>query len=657
MEPETIEPKHNRWTVFGVCVFLAGAVWLAFGQTVHYGFVNFDDSVYVYENPLVSGGLTAKGIAASFTRCYASNWHPLTTLSHMLDCQLYGLDAGKHHRVSLVFHAATAILLFLNLRKMTGTLWPSAFVAIIFAIHPLRVESVAWVAERKDVLSGLFFMLTLGAYLSYVRRPKSVPRYLLVLIWFVLGLMSKPMLVTTPFVLLLLDYWPLCRVGEFTPGARPSWRPLLIEKIPLFVLSIASAVTTLLVQHNAIRSTEAFPLSSRISNAVISSVAYLKQLVWPVDLAPFYPYPKTPASLELLAPAVLVLLVVSTVAFVWRRQRPYFPVGWLWYLGMLVPVIGIVQAGSQARADRYTYLPQIGLLILATWSVLDLTRSWPQRRWILGGVAAAIVAMLMAVTRTQTGYWRDSETLWNHTLLCTTNNALAENNLGNEFLRQGQLNEAILHCRRALSIDPDYPGALNCLGFALYQTGQLDAAMSQFQSALKLEPDFAAAHNNFGMALLSAGRVDEAIAQFKAALATDPDVAETQNNLGACLAQKGQEESAIAHYRRAVEIKPDYAGACNNLAWILATSANGSLRNGALAVELAERAVRLSNAGNALILRTLAAAYAEAGRFSDAIATAQRAITVAAAQGNAALVNALQNEIGRYQAGQPFRSP
>ncbi len=657
MESETIEPEHNRWTVFAVCVFLAAAVWLAFGQAVHYRFINFDDGTYVYENPLVSGGLTAKGIAASFTSCHASNWHPLTILSHMLDCELYGLDAGKHHHTSLLLHAATAILLFLNLRKMTAALWPSAFVAAVFALHPLRVESVAWVAERKDVLSGFFFMLTLGAWLGYVRHPKSIPRYLLALLLFALGLMSKPMLVTMPFVLLLLDYWPLRRVGGSAPGSGPAWRPLLLEKIPLFLLSAASAITTLRVQHNAIRSTEAIPFSSRISNAVISYVIYLKQLVWPVNLAPFYPYPITPPSLTSIVLAVLILIAISAAAFFWRRQRPWFPVGWLWYLGMLVPVIGLVQAGSQARADRYTYLPQIGLALLATWFVLDLSKSWPQRRWILGAVAVGIVATLMAVTRTQTGYWRDSETLWNHTLLCTTNNALAENNLGNELLRKGQLNDAIVHCRRALSIDPDYPDALNCLGFALYQTGQLDAATSQYQAALKLQPDFAAARNNFGMALLLAGRVDEAIDQFQAALATNPDMAETQNNLGACLVRKGQEESAIAHYRRAIELKPDYAGACNNLAWILATSSNGSLRNGARAVELAQRAVRLSNSENPLILRTLAAAYAEAGRFPDAIATAQQALPVAASQNNAALVNALQNEIDQYQARQPFRSP
>jgi hypothetical protein len=380
-----IEPVNYR-AVFGVCIFLLGAIWVVFGQTLGHGFVNYDDEEYVYGNPQVIHGLNLKGVEWAFTHSVMGNWHPLTVMSHMLDCQFYGLHAGGHHLTNLLLHAATAILLFLVLRQMTGALWPSAFVAAVFAIHPLRVESVAWVAERKDVLSGLFFMLTLVAYVRYVRKPPSLGRYLMVMFLFALGLMCKPVFVTLPFVLLLLDYWPLNRVPTATDCRNhfPIPRRLILEKLPLFGLAAASCAATLFTQTFALPSFEQISLPLRVGNALISYVTYLGQMFWPSGLAVFYPFAARDVGVARVVLSLVVLAGISTGVFVLRR-RPYLLTGWLWYLIMLAPVIGIVQVGGQAQADRYTYLPQIGLYLLLTWAAADLCAGWRYRRVVLGG--------------------------------------------------------------------------------------------------------------------------------------------------------------------------------------------------------------------------------------------------------------------------------
>jgi len=576
--------KAGNWrTVSGVCAFLVGAVWLVFGQTLGHEFVNYDDANYVYENPHVIHGLNLKGIEWAFTHSVMANWHPLTVMSHMLDCQFYGLHAGGHHLTSLLLHAATAILLFLVLREMTGTLWQSAFVAAVFAIHPLRVESVAWVSERKDVLSGLFFMLTLGAYIRYVRQPPSWGRYLTVLFLFALGLMCKPMLVTVPFVLLLLDYWPLNRFG--VPGNRFAIsRKLITEKIPFIIFSIAICIVTVLVQ----QPDKEISLFLRAGNALVSCVAYCGQMFYPVGLALLYPFPIKGVPAGKVIPALLLLVAVTVVAFYGRQKRPYFLMGWLWYLGMLVPVIGLVQVGSQARADRYTYLPQIGLYVLLTWTAIELTASWRSRRWVLGGGAIAVLVVLIACARTQTAYWRDSESLWTRTLACTSDNNVAHDNLANVFGDQGRMPEAI----------------------------------AQLQASLAISPDDDEAHGNLGYIFLQQGRLDEAIVQFQ----------------------------------KALEIKPDYVAVQNNLAWVLATCPRASLRNGIEAVPLAERANQLTGGKNPVVLCTLAAAYAEAGRFMEAIETAQHALQMAEAQSNTTLAGALQSQLQLYRAGMPYHA-
>ena len=658
----------NCLAVFGVCVFLLAAVWLVFGQTLRHEFVNFDDGTYVYDNPQVVHGLNLKGMEWAFTHSVAGNWHPLTMMSHMLDCQFYGLHAGGHHLTNLLLHAATVILLFLVLWKMTGALWRSAFVAAVFAIHPLRVESVAWVSERKDVLSGVFFMLTLGAYARYVERAKaqsskSKVYYGLTLLFFGLGLMCKPMLVTVPFVLLLLDYWPLDRF-EASADRLSIARKLVVEKVPFIVFSIAMCLVTLLVQQPA----KGFSISLRISNALVSCVAYCGQMFYPVGLALLYPYPNHGLPIGNIVLASLLLVAVTAGAFWWRQKHPQILVGWLWYLGMLVPVIGLIQVGIQARADRYTYLPQIGLYILVTWTVVELTASWRNRRRVLGVGAVAVLAALITCARTQTTYWRDSESLWTHTLACTSGNSVAHSklghalhdqgrldeavaqlekaleinpgdaefhyNLGNAFLQQGHVEEAIARYQKALEINPDYAEAHNNLGDAFRQQGRMEEAIAHYQRALEIKPDYAEVHNNLGVVLAQRGRKEEAISHYQKALAIKPDYTEAHYNLGNAFLKQGQVAEAISHYQKALAIKPDYIEVQNNLALVLATCPQASLRNGIEAVRLAERANRLAGGENPFVLCTLAAADAEAGRFPEAIETAQRALQLAEAQSN-----------------------
>lgn len=652
--PGSSNPGAARANAIGVCVALALLVACVFGPTVNHPFVNFDDDVYVYDNALITRGFTSQGLSQAFTSVHASNWHPLTTISHLLDVQFYGPKAGGHHATNVVLHAAAAICLFLALRTLTGALWRSAFVAALFAVHPLRVESVAWIAERKDVLSGLCFALTLWAYARYVQQPKSAARYLLVVLGCALGLLSKPMLVTLPFVLLLLDFWPLRRIGGGVTATVAPTRPLL-EKLPLLLLAAAAAGATLLVQSKVVQAVESFPLGLRLNNALVATATYVAQFVWPANLAVFYPYPTAGIALWKTALALVLVGGLCVVAIRWRKDRPFLLVGWLWFLGMLVPVIGLVQVGVQAHADRYTYLPQIGLTLALVWGLAELATRRPRFRPTLmaGGVAAVIACGFAA--RAQVEHWRSSTALWERALAVTSRNAVAHSNLGNVLFRQGRRDESIAQFRQALEIEPAYPDAQNGLGFALLQQGQLNEAMEHFASALKTRPDAAAVHNNFGMALLQANRIPEAVEHFQQAVTLEPGLVEAHNNYGYALLRSGKPEAAIAQYQMALLLKPDYAGPANNLAWVLATSPRTEVRNGARAVEMAERANRLSEAPNVVMIRTLAAAYAEAGRFNDAITTAQRAMEIAAAQRNGSIAARLQKEIAQFQAGQPLR--
>lgn len=653
------------WVVFGICAFLVILVWIAFGQTIRHQFVNFDDDVYIYANGTVQGGLTAENIIWAFTHAHALNWHPLTTISHMLDCQIFGLNAGGHHFTNVLLHAVNAVLLFLVLRSLTslrseasarqaGGIWPGAFVAVVFAIHPLRVESVAWASERKDVLAGFFFMLTLLAYVRYARKAWSLARYLPVLFLFALGLMSKPMLVTLPFVLLLLDIWPL---GRLRPGAGDGFKKrLIVEKIPLLLFAVAAGLVTFLIQHKAMPAVAlapSFPL--RISNAAVSCAAYIGQLFYPANLAVLYPYPVLGISFWKIALSLLFLCAVSITVFFWRRRHPFLCVGWLWYLVMLLPVIGLIQVGSQARADRYTYLPEIGLCVALTWAILGWSATWKYRAEILGASAATIIVALLFAARAQTTHWRDGESLWKRTLACTGGNSIAQNNLAQYFYYNGRYDEAIIHAQESLRVQSNYEDAHLTLGMALFAKGRLDDAIFHLREALKIKPDFVPALNDLGMALFQIGRVDEAIAAFQDALKIEPSNPAVHNNLGTALLTKGQSEAAVAEYKKAVELSPDYTSACKNLAWVLATSGNAAIRDGPRAVQLAEHANQISGTNDVLIIFTLAAAYSEAGKFPEAVETTKAALQWAALQSNSYWVNRLQAALRLYEAGQPFR--
>jgi tetratricopeptide (TPR) repeat protein len=601
-------PSHPRWLLVAVCLFLAVLVWAVFGQTLHYGFINFDDDQQVYENPIILQGLNWHGIVQLFTHIDAttSDWWPVNELSHMLDWQFYGPNAGGHHLTNVLLHAATVILLFLTLLNLTGTLWRSAFVAAIFAIHPLRVESVAWVSERKDVLSGLFFMLTLWSYVQYVRQfqlrsSKAGIWYGLALGLFALGLMSKSMLVTLPFVLLLLDWWPLDRIQNEKLKIKNCWR-LLLEKIPFLLLTTAACAVTILAQrHTNIESVQGVGLFGLAVNGLVAYVVYLGHMVYPVGLVLVYSM-GTRSSLWMMAGALLVLILISVGAMAGRRKHPYLLVGWLWYLGMLVPVI-MMQAGICVFADRYTYLPQIGLYILITWGAVELYGNWRHRRAVLGSAAVATLAVLLALARVQTAHWKDSISLWTHTLACASGNPLAHYNLGIALASQGKVTEAMQHYERALQLKPDIADAHINLGIALAGQGKVTEAMQHYERALQLEPDYPKANNNLGIALASQGKLAEAMQHYVRALELKPYYAEAHDSLGIALASQGKVAEAVQHYERALELKPDYAEAHNNLGITLASQ--GKL---AEAMQHYKRALELkpdyaeahNNLGNAL---------------------------------------------------------
>ncbi len=597
--------SKSHWIVGGICAGLVVLVWFVFGQTIRFPFINFDDPEYVYEVPEINSGLTLHNLKWAFTHWPSTNWFPLKNISHMIEFSLFGSNPGAFHVTNVILHVTSALLLFLLLRRVTGSIWRSAFVAAIFAIHPLRAESVVWIEERKDVLSGVFFMLTLAAYFHYTRRP-SVGRYLTVSILFAAGLLSKPMLVTTPVVLLLLDYWPLCR-GQRSPvsGQWSVVRGLVVEKTPLLALAAADAFLSAGGIASAHSSADQLPFLARIANALISYVIYVWQMIWPAKLGVFYPYP--PNGLPIWQPIAAAVLLIAVTAFVFalRKSRPYLFVGWLWYLVMLLPVIGIIQINLQAHADRYTYLPQIGLYVVIAWGFGDILKTlntqhstpnaqlrshWALNvgRWTLSVCSVAVVIAFALTARAQVSYWSDSELLWNRTIAVTTDNYFAHASLSDLLMRRGRVSEAIEHSKEALRIRPGDANAENNLGLALLQTGDT--------------------------------------------------------------------KGAIAHLEKALEIDSSLMNAEVNLAWVLATSSDDSLRNGARAVQLAEDVANRAGHPNAIVLRTLAAAYAEIGRFNDAIAAAQEGIEMAKATGNEGLISDLEQSIAAFRMNQPIRS-
>ena len=748
---------------------------------LHHGFLEYDDQQYVTDNPRVQAGLTWTGLAWAFG-FHAGNWHPLAWLSHMADCQLYGARAGGHHLTSVLLHVASTLLLFSVLNRMTGlrpndprqpsdspsrqastsanaastatasqagAMWRSAAVAALFAWHPLHVESVAWVAERKDVLCGFFWMLTLWLYVRYAARP-SLARYLLALGSFVLCLMAKPMGVTLPFVLLLLDYWPLKRFTIYDLRF-PIFR-LVREKIPFLIFSLAACVLTLCAQELAMVTTAGLPVSERVAHVFVAYEHYLVALFVPRHLAVYYPYQIHLPTMT-IAGAVVVLGLITVLAIINLRRRPYLMVGWLWYLGTLVPVIGLVQVGDQAWADRYTYLPLIGLFVAIVWLAGEIIKS----RMVLLSLSSLVALTLVAATTVQLGYWQDTRTLFEHTAKVTQRNYLAITILGSLLANQHKLDEAMAYYQTALRYQPDFPEAHFFMGDALDEQGKLDEALAEYQkalwfrptqvqthifmgivlgkqkkydeamahytAALKLDPDSAVAQNNLARLYHTEGKLDEAIKHYQAALEIDPRLALAHNNLGILLIQKGRltegtvqlreamqlnptnaetqlnlalalnqqqqwpeavelfskivggnfpdpkahcefavalahlkkTRAAMSQYASALLIQPDFPEALDGLAWILSTDAHPEFRNGTEAVRMAERACALTGRQDPMKLKTLAAAYAETGRFAEASDTARAAQALAAKTNRQELANECALLLEHFQREQPWR--
>ena len=551
-ETGSIKEIHNnsgKETVFGlradliICLFLVLITLTCYWQIINHDFINYDDDVYVTENHNVQNGLTLKNIVWAFSAEVSGNWHPLTLLSHMLDCHLFGLNAGLHHLTSLFLHIANTLLLFIVLRRMTAALWQSAFVAALFALHPLHIESVAWVAERKDVLSTLFWMLTMIAYERYARH-QSLSRYMLIIFFFALGLMAKPMLVTLPFVLFLLDYWPLKR---FQFGRMSGTRSLILEKIPFLALSAASSTITWIIQQSwgAVGSLSAYHLSHRIANSLLSYSCYIEKMFWPNRLAVFYPYSHT-FPLWQMAGVCLLLASFTFLSMYFVKRHPFLAVGWLWYIGTLVPVIGLVQVGVQAMADRYTYIPLIGLFIIISWGLPELLSQWRHKKTVLTILASVFVLVLTTISWLQVRNWVNSRTLFEHTVGITTNNFVAHKLWGEALASNGMHEEAYAQFFKALRINPRYADGYNSLGIALGRQGSMTEAIRYFLLALRINPGLAEAHSNLGVALMRLGKIDLAITHFEAALRIRPQLLQVRANLDTALAQKTNKDNLKA---------------------------------------------------------------------------------------------------------------
>jgi len=704
-----------------ICLGLALVTLLVYVPVFHAQFIGFDDDEYVFANPHVLRGITLANLRWAFVTNHAGNWHPVTWISLMLNSQYLGPGAAAFHAVNLVLHIANTLLLFLWLYGATGAKWRGALVAALFALHPLHVESVAWISERKDVLSTLFWILVLVVYTDYAKTDR-ISRYFFALLLFGIGLMAKPMLVSLPFVLLLLDYWPLGRFAE-----RRTFR-LLIEKLPFLAFSIASSAVTLFAQQqvHAIAPLDLAPIFVRVQNTTLAYIGYIGKLFCPSGLAVFYPYNRHP-SLFLAFLSLAALVIVSAVAILIRRHKPYVLTGWFWFLITLVPVIGIVQVGLQSMADRYTYIPLIGLFIILAWGGRDALNRLRIPRFAQALAVSIALVLCAGLTRAQLRYWHDSVALFQHAVNVTADHGPAEANLGYALAEQGQDDRAIAHYKavlknhprgdatvwnnfggslaatgklveaidafqNALKLDPSMGDAHENLGLALARKGRLQEALIHFRDAARLEPENVKVHNAYAVMLGEAGRTEEAMREFQIALQLAPDSAATHANFANLLAkqhardeamaqysealrlnpgfveahyhiasllrEEGRTEDATAHYMAALQIKANYVPAMVSLAWIYATDrGKAATQNAAEAVRLAEQACRISGCKESGELDTLAATYANAGRFEEAIKTGEAAFSIAKAAGENDLANSIRARIDLYKKGSPFRLP
>ncbi len=682
----------------------------AFWPVLHSDFISFDDGLYVTQNPHVLSGLTWSSVRWAFTTGFFGNWHPLTWLSHMFDVQCFGLNASAHHLMNLLWHLANVLLLFLLLQKLTGAPWRSAGVAALFAWHPLHVESVAWISERKDMLSTFFFLLTLWAYANFAAnrnqpperenvssrssRSKAALWYACALVLFACSLMSKVMTVTLPFVLLLLDYWPLARMEIKSQAVRPAklWS-LLQEKVPFLVLSFAASIIAYRAQATAHAFSLVLPLGSRLANAVASYAKYLVKTFCPVGLSVYYPHPdiRYPESLQwpilIIAVAALALGAISFAAVGLHKKAPWLITGWFWFLGTLVPVIGLVQAGSHGMADRYTYMPLIGIFICLVWSATELFAMTETGRRGLGLAAGVGLCACAVMATRQAQYWHDTATLFRHALAVNPDNAPAHFKLGSIDGSQGDFTSALNHFRAAIRADPNYVSAYYSLGMTLDGLGKSAEAVDAYQAAIRISPWWDAPHNRLGMAFSNLGRSEEACREYAEALHLNPDSADAHFNLGAALLQLGRPTEAVGHFKEAVQLNPNdpdalsglgralaacgqpteaiaayqqalslkssWPGALRGLAWLRATCSKAEFRNPAEALRLAQRVCQ-SGEKDPRNLAVLDVAYAEAGRFDDAIAAAEKTRDAAVAAGKPALASAAESRLALYRAGQPY---
>jgi Flp pilus assembly protein TadD len=674
-----------------VSVMLAVAVLAVYAPAARYDFIALDDAQYVRDNENINHGFTWPGVKWVFENIVAGNWHPVTMLSHMADCQIYGLSPGGQHLTNVLLHTANTVLLFWLLLAMTerrnaagttaleaagrkagnskpGTqspsnLLPCALAAALFGLHPLHVESVAWISERKDVLSGFFALLTLWCYQRSVMNSGSGGKasatwYTLALVMFSLGLMSKSMLVTLPFVMLLLDFWPLQRFVARGAATASTFRRLSIEKIPFLVLAVIFCVVTFLVQRKAgaVVALKYFPMPARLANAMVSYAHYLEKTIWPDPLAMLYPWQRwTPGE---IAGSTGIVVGFSLLAIWSARRRPYIFVGWFWFVGMLIPVIGIVQVGLQAMADHYAYLPLIGIFIVLAWGLMDSgAAANPQLRLRPLPVVAAVVvvALLGVASAMQVCYWKNSETLFTHAVRVTGHNTTAHYILGALYDSRGQTDFAAAQFTAAIEDDPGNVKARCGLGYVFCGEGKLGEAAEEYEAALRVAPNLAKAHFGLAEVLMKEHSFDQAMSEYSSALQLDPDIPEAHYQMAGLYSAHGDAASAISQLEEAVRLAPDWPLALNNLAWMRATEQDSKLRDGAEAAQLAKRAVVLTGKSDPSTLDTLAAAYAETGEFSDAASTAKTAIEAATAADETNLIKEIQSRLKLYQAQQPYR--
>ena len=636
-----------------IALLLALTTLVVFLPVGGFGFVNFDDTDYLTENPVVKHGLTLAGAAWAFDGYHVSNWHPVTWLSHMADCSLFGLNAGAHHFVNVLFHAANTVLLFILLWRLTQRLWPSTLIAALFAWHPLHVESVAWISERKDVLSTFFALLSLLSYVRFVQEHRR-RSYWSALTFFALGLLAKPMLVTLPFVLLLLDYWPLGRMRNAECEMR-NFPRLIVEKIPFLALSAVSCVVTFLAQRSgaAVVSLDSVSLGYRLENAPLAAAGYLQKIFWPAGLCAIYPLPDKIPVLP-VALSVAVLLLISAAAWHWRKSKPYFLIGWLWFLGTLVPVIGLVQVGGQAMADRYTYLSAIGLFIALVFLGVDFADRLQTPRIIQFGLAGLVSLACILVTENQLQYWRNSETLFRRAIAVTENNDIALINLGVALDVQGRFDEALAVYYQAVKCGSRHYEVHNNLGNVLGLLGRHAESLAEYREAIRNRPDTPKFHNGAGTELAALGRCDEALAEFSEAVALDPNYAAPHIETAKVLFKLGRDAEGLDEFHVALQIEPNHYQTLATVAHYLAANENAAYRNGQAALALARQADELSGHAQPMVLDFLGMAFAETGDFSNAVNCAQNALALATAV-QMQSAGAMQLRLELYQKHQPWR--